>query len=94
VPDQDSTTGGLSLIGCKNVMWHGPANLTYTQDQLPYAQGTVLAVSDDQVNYAVQVSSAAVQRYCSHTCLLFWAFFTGVISQACLHSLAAQSLSV
>lgn len=34
---------------------HGPTNLTYTQDQWPYAQGTILNITSDNLSVTIQV---------------------------------------
>lgn len=46
------------LETCKGVTLKGSAILTYQMDQYPYAQGTLLDVTPDQVNLTVQASPA------------------------------------
>ncbi len=52
---QVASTGGIVLDTCKAVTLKGSAILTYQWDQYPYAQGTLLNVTEDQVNLTVQV---------------------------------------
>ena len=52
---QVASTGGIVLDTCKSVTLKGSAILTYQWDQYPYAQGTLLNVTEDQVNLTVQV---------------------------------------
>ena len=52
---QDGNIGGIVLASCRGITLHGAATLTYPKPQYPYAQGTVLAVSADSMNYQVQV---------------------------------------
>lgn len=54
---QAAAIGGLVLDTCKGVTLKGNAILTYQMDQYPYAQGTLLNVTQDQVNLTVQAST-------------------------------------
>lgn len=54
---QTAATGGIVLDTCKSVTLKGNAILTYQMDQYPYAQGTLLNVTQDQLNLTVQASA-------------------------------------
>ena len=54
---QTAAIGGVVLDTCKSVTLKGNAILTYQMDQYPYAQGTLLNVTQDQVNLTVQAST-------------------------------------
>ncbi|CAL8469522.1 g9063 [Coccomyxa elongata] len=53
-----STTALAGLIileRCTAVTLHGPATLTYRMDQYPYAQGTILSVTNSYLTYTIQI---------------------------------------
>lgn len=52
---QDASIGGIVFDTCNGVTLHGPANLTYTPDQWPYAQGTILNITSDSLGVTIQV---------------------------------------
>jgi hypothetical protein len=75
---QVASTGGIVLDTCKSVTLKGSAILTYQWDQYPYAQGTLLNVTEDQVNLTVQVG------ICEHVaCLLL---HTDITHPGTMHS--------
>ena len=55
---QVSTIGYIVLDSCINVQLKGPTTLTYTQAQFPFAQATILAVTDS-LHYTIQVWHSA-----------------------------------
>ena len=55
---QVSTIGYIVLESCTNVQLKGPTTLTYTQAQFPFAQATILAVTDS-LHYTIQVWHSA-----------------------------------
>ena len=66
---QDATSGGIALQSCRRVTLQGPATLTYTQGQIPYAQGTVLSVSANFLSYTAQVHAPPLCFHChAHRC--------------------------
>lgn len=65
---QNALVGGIYLNQCRGVTLHGPATLTYTQSQYPYAQGTIKTVSTDGLQYNIQVSRALCQS-CIQSCV-------------------------
>ena len=58
---QVSTIGYIVLESCTNVQLKGPTTLTYTQAQFPFAQATILAVTDS-LHYTIQVWHSAGKK--------------------------------
>lgn len=49
---------------CTGVTLQGPATLTYPLAQYPYAQGTIVAIDDSNLNYQIQVRMYLRLRRC------------------------------
>ena len=60
---QVGTIGYLVLDTCTGVTVTGPTTFTYTQDQFPFAQATILTVTD-ALHYTIQVRSCACTMHC------------------------------
>lgn len=57
---QSALAGGITLEGCTAVTVHGPATLTYGMAVYPYAQGTILSVTNSYLTYTIQVYGALI----------------------------------
>ena len=53
---------GIQLENCTNIDIHGPFEQTYTNDQLGYAQGTIVGINEDALEYTVEVLSCPVHQ--------------------------------
>ncbi|BDA47123.1 hypothetical protein COCOBI_09-5780 [Coccomyxa sp. Obi] len=47
--------GIITMEACTAVTLHGPATLTYAMSQYPYAQGTILSVSNSYLTYTIRI---------------------------------------
>ena len=45
---------------CSNLYVHGPFEQTYTNDQLSYAQGTIVETDEDKLQYTVEVRMPSI----------------------------------
>lgn len=56
---QTALSAGMVLEHCTAVTLHGPATLTWALDQYPFAQGTILDVTNSYLTFTIKVCGAS-----------------------------------